>query len=86
MDASEAVEARQIFDGLQVLVAGAADPFHPAAAGEGVGWAELGRCGRGRCGGSRGAAVRRISLLQGWGRPAGSDRSGSFTAQKGRNQ
>ena len=43
-----------LFDNLQDLVAGATDPFHPAAAGVGVGWAEPGRCGRGGEGGSRG--------------------------------
>jgi hypothetical protein len=35
MNASEAIEARKIFDDLQILIAGAADPFHPAAAGQG---------------------------------------------------
>ena len=43
-----------LFDNLQDLVAGAADPSHPATAGEGVGWAEPGRCGRGGETGSRG--------------------------------
>jgi len=36
MDPSQAVKACQIFDGSQVLVASATNPFHPAALGQGV--------------------------------------------------
>ena len=56
MHPGQAVDARQIFDGLQVLVAGAADPLHPSAAGQGLGRAEPG------CGGSWGAERRRGGL------------------------
>ena len=67
MDAGEAVDAGQIFDGLQILIAGAADPFHPAPAGQGVSRAGPRRGRRWGEGGSRGAALRHTSLLQGWG-------------------
>jgi hypothetical protein len=36
MDPSQAEEACQVLDGSQVLVAGASDPFHPAAPGQGL--------------------------------------------------
>ena len=36
MDPSQAEEACQVLDGSQVLVAGASDPFNPAALGQGL--------------------------------------------------
>jgi hypothetical protein len=36
MDSRQAVEACQVLDGGKVLIAGATDPFHPAALGQGL--------------------------------------------------
>lgn len=64
-ESSEAVNAGQVFDSLKILIAGAADPLHPAVPGQGLRRREVGPGGSERRAVAVGSGAQPFTIVRG---------------------
>ena len=64
VESSEAVNAGQVFDSLKILIAGAADPLHPAVPGQGLRRREVGPGGSERRAVAVGSGAEPFTVVQ----------------------